>query len=134
GPIPGTRAMKPPLSDERFADLMEALLDDDLDDAGRACLAEELRRSPERRREWLRCLELDHSLSCLRPEREGDGFAAVTAAHVLEVAGEDPSAFSRQVTRRIVSRRRVARAFALAAALALLAVPAVWMAPRGGGS
>lgn len=120
-----------PSEDHDFAELVEALLEGDLDEAGRGRLAEIVRHDPERRSELSRHLALGHALARLRSEGTDDGFAAATAAHIAKVAGEGPREFPDKVAGRIV-RLRIRRTLAIAAVAALALFPALWL--RHGGS
>ncbi len=122
--------MNPP-DDRDFPELVEALLEGELDEAGRVRLAAILRDSPERCAELSRHLVLGHALSRLRPDRDDSEFAADTAAHIARIAGEPPRAFPEKVTGRIV-RLQVRRALAIAAVAALALLPALWLLRPGG--
>ncbi|MEK7951082.1 hypothetical protein [Luteolibacter soli] len=105
---------------DELIDLLERLSEGDLDESGRVQLADMLRKKPELRTVVTEHFLMARALSQL--ERTETDFAEKTATHVAKIAGESEFGFAKKVAGKIV-RRRVAKAFAAAAAIALVAVP-----------
>jgi hypothetical protein len=101
---------------DEFIDLLEALSEERLDEAGRARLVAMAAESPELRNTLREHLALGCALGQL--DRDDALFAERTAAHVMKTAGEGDFAFAGKVRQRIL-RRRVVKILAAAAVLTL---------------
>jgi hypothetical protein len=101
---------------DEFIELLEALSEERLDEAGRARLVAMTAESPELRNTLREHLALGCALGQL--DRDDALFAERTAAHVMKTAGEGDFAFAGKVRQRIL-RRRVVKILAAAAVLTL---------------
>lgn len=105
---------------DEFIELLEALSEERLDEAGRARLVAMTAESPQLRSTLREHLALNRALGQL--DREDRRFAERTAAHVMKTASEGDFAFAEKVKQRIL-RRRAVKILAAAAVLALAALP-----------
>ena len=105
---------------DELIDLLERLAEGELDEGGRARLVEMVRERPELRDVVREHFVMSRALSQFH--RVEPAFAEKTAAHVAKIAAESEFGFARKITKRIV-RRRVAKALAAAAVVALAALP-----------
>ena len=97
---------------DEFIELLEALSEERLDEAGRARLVAMAAESPQLRSTLREHLALSRALGQL--DRDDHLFAERTAAHVMKTASEGDFAFAGKVKLRIL-RRRVVKVLAAAA-------------------
>ncbi|RYD40734.1 MAG: hypothetical protein EOP85_13765, partial [Verrucomicrobiaceae bacterium] len=101
-------------------DLIEQLIEGSLDESGQERLMEMVREDAGLRKRIAEQLEISSALDL---QARGDaGFAERTAAHVIRIAEEGEFAFANKV-KHTIFRRRVVKALAAAAVLALAAIP-----------
>ena len=112
---------------DEFIELLEALAEERIDDAGRARLVAMVREDARLRAVLREHFAVSRALAALK--QEDAGFAERTAAHVIKTAEEGEFAFAGKVTRRIV-RHRLAKGLAVAAILTLAILPLAWKALR----
>ncbi|QJE96330.1 FecR domain-containing protein [Luteolibacter luteus] len=108
---------------DEFIELLEALSEERIDEAGRARLVSMVREDASLRAVLREHFAVSRALASL--ERDDPGFAERTAAHVMKTAEEGEFAFAGKVTRRI-ARHRFAKGLAAAAVLTLAALPLAW--------
>lgn len=108
---------------DEFIELLEALSEERIDEAGRARLITMAREDAGLRAVLREHFAVSRALAIL--ERDDSGFAERTAAHVIKTAEEGEFTFAGKVTRRII-RKRLAKGLAVAALLTLAALPLAW--------
>lgn len=112
---------------DEFIELLEALTEERIDEAGRARLVSMARGNARLRAALREHFAVSRALAAL--ERDDAGFAERTAAHAIKMAGESEFSFAGKITRRII-RHRLAKGLAAAAVLALAALPLAWRTLR----
>jgi hypothetical protein len=108
---------------DEFIELLEALAEERIDEAGRARLVAMAGEDAGLQAVLREHFAVSRALASLAPD--DSGFAERTAAHVMKTAEEGEFAFAGKVTRRIV-RHRLAKALAVAAILTLAVLPLAW--------
>jgi len=106
------------MSTPQHQEWIDRLLENDLDDSGKAELLAALKANPELRQELSQHLVISDALSRQLGERQDETFVRSVTGHVMALAREEENAFVGDVTRRI-SRRNWSRRLAIAAVIAL---------------
>ncbi|MCP5545303.1 MAG: FecR domain-containing protein [Akkermansiaceae bacterium] len=120
--------------DSEFDALCADLLDGSIDPAGRERLFEIVRDDPALLDELRRQLLVSGSLFRMNPKFSDERFSFSIAGHLRKLGDESPSDFPQEVGRRIRTHRMQRRAvIALAACLALAAIPLALLKKRGTG-
>lgn len=112
---------------DEFIELLEALSEERIDEAGRARLVAMAREDARLRAVLREHFAVSRALAAL--ERGDAGFAERTAAHVIKTAEEGEFTFAGKVRRRII-RTRVVKGLAAAAVFALAILPLAWKSLR----
>lgn len=120
--------------ESEFDALCAELLDGSIDQAARERLFEIVRDDPAMLGELRQHLLISGSLSRMNPKFSDERFSFSIAGHLRKLGEESPSDFPGEVSKRIRTHRLQRRAvIALAACLALAAIPLALLKKRGSG-